>query len=81
MVRGSDSGRPTDTASVAAYVRSRTSLSPIRVMTVWSDVTKKPGTTVNVSVQYTHRPLSPLAGLVFADTVVLAGTSRMVIVF
>jgi len=81
MVRGSDSGRLADTGSVAAFVRSRTSLSPIRVSTVWADATKKPGTIVNVNVQYTHRPMSPLAGLVLPDSVVLGSTSRMVIVF
>lgn len=80
IVRGSDSGRQADTAGVSAFIRGRTSLSPLAVTTTWDD-NKKPGTNVNVNVRYTHRLISPFLGFIVSDSVVLASTSRMVIVF
>ena len=79
IVRGSESGRTTDTAGVAAYVRGRAGLAPIKVLTTWP-ASKDPGATVEVRVEYMHKPVSPLTGIL-QDSVALASTSRMVVVF
>src|SRR5688500_19950285 len=49
MVRGAESGRTADTSMVASYVRSRASLSPLKVTTTWP-TTKNPGDIVQVRV-------------------------------
>ena len=79
IVRGSESGRTTDTAGVAAYVRGRAGLAPLKVLTTWP-VSKDPGATVEVRVEYMHKAVSPLTGIL-QDSVALASTSRMVVVF
>lgn len=80
IVRSSQSGRPADTASVSAYVRSRTELTPIVVTTTWP-TTNDPGEFVNVKVTYQHKLASGIMSAFLAQSVVLASTSRMVIVF
>jgi len=80
IVRGSESGRVADTASVSAYVRSRASLSPITVTTTWP-TDKDPGSFVDVKVEYTHRLSTPFLGFVIPSTMAIKSSSRMVIVF
>ena len=80
IVRGSDSGRDADSAGVSAYVRGRTDLAPIRVMTTWP-TGKDPGDIVNVRVEYTHWLASPILAFAMADSIVLSSTSRVVITF
>ena len=53
MVHSSLSGRVADSASVANYVKSKTSLdSSIVVKTIWPDGTKEPGDRVTVQVRH-----------------------------
>ena len=52
MVHGSTSGRIADSAMVANYVKSRTTLSSIVVATSWADATKTPGSNVTVKVKH-----------------------------
>src|SRR6476661_2279643 len=53
MVHGSTSGRIADSAMVANYVKSRTSLdNSIVVITRWEDAGKVPGTNVTVKVKH-----------------------------
>lgn len=80
IVRGTDSGRDADSSSVSSYVRGRTDLSPIRVITTWP-TGKNPGDVVNVRVEYTHRLASPILAFAMPDSVVLSSTSRVVITF
>jgi Flp pilus assembly protein TadG len=53
MVHGSQSGRIADSAAIANYVKSRTSLdNTIVVLTNWPDGTKDPGKRVSVKVRH-----------------------------
>jgi Flp pilus assembly protein TadG len=64
MVHGSTSGRIADSAMVANYVKSRTSLdNTIVVITRWADAGKLPGTNVTVKVKHSVPRRGPfLAG-------------------
>jgi len=80
MVRGTVSGRTTDSAAVATYVIGKSPLSPLTVRPTWP-TSKAPGEVVQVKVEYTHRRAVGIMRIFLPDTMVLAGTSRSVIVF
>lgn len=76
MVHGTQSGRTADSASVANYVKSKTSLGPsIQVITTWNP-DKTPGSLVTVKI----RSNQPRRGLFLPDRVD-SSTSKMVVIF
>lgn len=75
MVRGSESGRATNQAGVAAYVSARSGVQPVTVVATWP-TTKEPGEQVIVEVKYFYKRI----GLIIASDT-LRSTSRMRIVF
>ncbi|HYN80372.1 MAG TPA: TadE family protein [Gemmatimonadaceae bacterium] len=75
MVRGGKSGRPVGAAQIQTYVRSRSSLRPITVTTVWTP-NNLPGSTVAVTVSYAYKR----TGLIIPNKT-LSSTSKMVIVY
>ncbi len=78
IVRGSESGRATTAAEIRNYVQGRAGpLGPVEVTTSWIP-DNKPGSVVEVRVQYDFSSVLPL---VPAGTIPLASTSRMVITF
>ncbi len=78
IVRGSESGRAATAAEIRNYVQGRAGpLGPVQVTTSWIP-DNKPGSVVEVRVQYNFSPVLPL---VPAGTITLASTSRMVITF
>jgi hypothetical protein len=71
MVRGTDSGRVTNQAGVAAYVSARSGVKPVQVVATWPNG-KGMGEVVIVEVKYFYRRI----GLIIpSDT--LRSTSRM----
>jgi Flp pilus assembly protein TadG len=53
IVHGGQSGRTADSATIANYVKSKTSLdNSIVVLTTWEDVNKTPGKRVTVKVKH-----------------------------
>jgi Flp pilus assembly protein TadG len=76
IVRGSESGRTTDSAAVSSYVQGRTELSPITVTTTWPDGNKNSGSRVQVRVQYAFQRMGS-----FIPALTLSSTSKMVISF
>ena len=75
MVRGQTSGRVTDATEVENYVRSKASITPLTVATVWTP-NKNPGATVAVTVTYSYRRV----GLMIPNKT-LTSTSKMTIVY
>jgi Flp pilus assembly protein TadG len=77
MVHGTQSGRTTDSAGVANYVKSKTALgSSIVVVTTWQDGSKEPGKTVTVKVKKSQPRRGP-----FLPARVDSSMSKMVIIF
>ena len=75
MVRGQTSGHVADETAVANYVRSKASISPLSVTTVWTP-DKNPGSVVTVTVTYPYKRV----GLLIPNKS-LTSTSKMVIVY
>lgn len=76
MVRGATSGRASDSATIANFVKSKTSLdNSIQVVTTWSGA-KAAGTTVTVKVRHAV----PRRGPFLADHTD-SSTSTMVVLF
>ena len=75
IVRGNESGRPTDDAAVSAYVQSKIPITGLTVTTTWTP-NKDPGSVVQVRVQSAFTAVIPMI-----PAVTLTGTSRMVIAF
>ena len=77
MVHGSQSGRVADSAAVANYVKTKTSLgSSIQVITTWTDPNKTPESEVLVKVKKSQ----PRVGI-FIPARVDSGMSKMLIIF
>jgi Flp pilus assembly protein TadG len=77
MVHGAESGRIADSATIADYVKSRTSLdSTIVVLSSWPDGTKDPGKRVSVKVRHAVPRRGP-----FLRAHTDSSTSTMVIVY
>jgi Flp pilus assembly protein TadG len=76
IVRGSQSGRATDSAGVANYVKSKTSLDQtIQVSTSWSP-NKDPGSIVTVKVKHAVPRRGPFIGAHTDSSI-----SKMVVIF
>lgn len=75
IVRGGQSGQAVGAAQIQTYVRSRSSLRPITVTTVWTP-NNLAGSTVAVTAAYAYRRV----GLIIPNRT-LTSTSKMVIVY
>jgi len=75
MVRGETSGQVANETAVENYVRSKASITPLTVATVWTP-NKKPGSVVAVTVTYPFKRV----GLVIPNKT-LTSTSKIVIVY
>lgn len=80
MVRGETSQHPASSGEVKEVVRSRSlGLDPQKVVVTTSwEPDNKPGSTVQVQVQYNFQPVTPLFP---SEPIVLSSTSRMVIAY
>jgi len=78
IVRGANSRHPASSSEIGEVVQSRTGgLDPQKlVVTASWDPDNKPGSAVQVRVQYNFRPVTPLFS---SETLVLSSRSQMVI--
>lgn len=77
IVRGEDSGRPTNATAVQNYVRARTGMNSLQVTTTWHPNLAF-GSEVQVQVSYNFVPVVFPARI---PALTLTSTSRMVISF
>jgi Flp pilus assembly protein TadG len=75
IVHGSKSGATADSAAVANYVKSRTSLGPIVVTPTWTPG-NDPGDVAQVRVSYSYVPIVPVI-----RSRSITSTSKQVIAF
>jgi Flp pilus assembly protein TadG len=75
-VRGANSGSPTDSAGVAAYVKSKIPISPLTVRPRWPSTTKNPGDPVQVIVEFAYAPL-----IAIPLNRTLSSSARMIILY
>lgn len=77
IVRGSESGRTTDSTAVATYVKSKTAIDQtIQVVPTWASASKAPGTLVTVTIKHVNSRKGP-----FLPTRTDSASSTMLIMY
>lgn len=75
IVRGEESSQAATAGAIETYVKSRSGVGPVQVTTTWQP-NNKPGSVVQVKVDYSFQPSVP-----FIPSIDLTSTSKMVISF